>query len=145
MGGVGESWVKTERSAALSGRRSRDTEPEVILRRALHAAGVRFRLHRRIAKGCTPDLVLPGRRIAVFVDGDYWHGCPTHFPDRQPKGPNADLWRAKFRRTKERDARSTVLAEEAGWTVVRLWECQIREAPEAAVAAVLSASVSSNT
>src|SRR4051794_37476817 len=80
---VGQSaWVKTDRSRALSGRRSKDTAPEVALRKALHAAGARFRLHRRIVKGCTPDLVLPGRAVAVFVDGDFWHGCPVHFPDR---------------------------------------------------------------
>ncbi len=108
-----------------------------MLRRALHAAGVRFRLHRRIDKGCTPDLVLPARRIAIFVDGDFWHGCPMHFPDRRPAGPNAPLWQQKFERTQERDERSTVIAKRAGWTVVRLWECEIREAPEAAAARVL--------
>src|SRR5687768_8093151 len=104
-------WVPTSRSRSLAGRASKNTQPELLLRRALHAAGARFRLHRRIAKGCTPDLVLPGRRVAVFVDGDYWHGCPTHFPDRRPGGPNAALWLAKFDAVRERDQRSTRLAQ----------------------------------
>lgn len=119
-------WAKTSRSGSLSGRKSKDTVPEILLRSALHRAGARFRLHRRIAKGCTPDLVLPGRRVAVFVDGDYWHGCPVHFPDRRPGGPNAALWQEKFEAVRERDARSTRLAEDAGWTVERVWECEVR-------------------
>jgi DNA mismatch endonuclease (patch repair protein) len=138
------AWVRTSRSASLSGRRSRDTLPELLLRSALHRAGARFRLHRRIAKGCTPDLVLPGRRVAVFVDGDFWHGCPDHFPDRRPGGPNATLWRAKFEAVKERDARATRLGQEAGWTVVRVWECEIRADAEAAVTRILGDSASSN-
>jgi DNA mismatch endonuclease (patch repair protein) len=134
-----EGWVATGSGRHLAGRKSKDTGPELLLRRSLHAAGVRFRLHRRIAKGCTADLVLPRRGIAVFVDGDFWHGCPVHFPNRQPNGPNAPLWQRKFERTRDRDARATVLAEEAGWTVVRLWECEIRESPEAAAARVINA------
>lgn len=110
-----------------------------MLRRALHAAGARFRLHRRIAQGCTPDLVLPSRRLAVFVDGDYWHGCPIHFPNRSPAGPNAALWLQKFGAVRERDVRSTLLAEEAGWIVVRLWECEVREDAQQAAMRVLSA------
>ena len=72
------------------------------------------------------------------MDGDYWHGCPTHFPDRRPGGPNGPLWQEKFARTKERDERSSVLAGEAGWTVVRLWECEVRASPKAAAALVLA-------
>lgn len=138
-------WVSTASSSHLRGRKSANTEPEVLLRRALHAAGARFRLHRRLAKGCTPDLVLPGRRIAVFVDGDYWHGCPEHFPSRDVRGPNAALWTEKFAATRARDQRATALAEREGWTVVRVWECEVRQAPEAAAARVLAASRSSNT
>ena len=76
--------------------------------------------------------------MAVFVDGDFWHGCPAHFPDRQPKGPNAPLWQQKFARTRERDEQATRLAEDAGWTVFRLWECEVRESPDAAAARVLN-------
>ena len=136
---MGQRWVTTSRSAALSARRSRDTAPEVELRRALHAAGARFRLQRRIAKGCTADLVLPRWRVAVFVDGDFWHGCPTHFPDRQPAGPNAALWQQKFARTQERDRKATTTAQQAGWTVIRLWECEISVSPADTAARVLAA------
>ncbi|RTL64499.1 MAG: very short patch repair endonuclease [Pseudonocardiaceae bacterium] len=132
-----EEWVTTPRSGHLRGRRSKDTTPELLLRRALHAMGARYRLHRRIAPICRPDLVLPKYRIAVFVDGDYWHSCPIHGHNRPFVGPNAALWEQKMLRNKERDRCSTALAEEAGWTVVRLWECTIRADPNAAAQAVL--------
>lgn len=90
--GVVAQWVRTKEGAHLAGRRNENTDPEVLLRRAVHAAGGRFRLHRRIAKGCTPDFVLPGRRVAVFVDGCFWHNCPVHGRKREWTGPNAELW-----------------------------------------------------
>jgi hypothetical protein len=85
---VAERWVSTERGAHLAGRRKVNTAPEVLLRKAVHAAGGRFRLHRQIAKGCTPDFVLPSRHIAVFVDGCFWHGCPEH-GRKTPGSPGA--------------------------------------------------------
>lgn len=130
-------WVSTTAGQHLRRRRKVDTEPELLLRRALHAAGARFRLQRRLVPGCTPDLVLPGRHIAVFVDGDYWHSCPTHGRSRPFTGPNAGLWADKMRRNKERDQRSTQLAQQLGWTVVRLWECSVRADPQSAAQAVL--------
>jgi DNA mismatch endonuclease (patch repair protein) len=135
-----QRWTSTSKSAHLSGRKKVDTEPELLLRRALHAAGARFRLHRRIAKGCTPDVVLPGRRLAVFVDGCYWHSCPIHGRKTPFTGPNAALWEQKMARNKERDIRSTRLAEEAGWRVVRVWECDVRANPDAAAMVVLGTS-----
>lgn len=131
------AWVSTRSGQHLRGRRKTDTEPEILLRKALHALGARFRLHRTLAPGCTPDLVLPGRRIAVFVDGDYWHSCPLHGRKKPFTGPNSSLWEEKMQRNKDRDARSTKLAEEAGWVVVRLWECSIRHDPQEAARAVL--------
>lgn len=133
-----QRWTSTPRSAHLSGRRKTNTAPEMLLRRALHAAGARFRLHRRIAKGCTPDIVLPGRRVAVFVDGCYWHSCPVHGRQTPFSGPNAQLWEDKMRRNRNRDVRSTALAEEAGWTVVRVWEHEVTTDPRAAAARVLA-------
>lgn len=120
------AWTATTEGGHLRGRRKTNTAPELALRRALHARGARFRLHRQLARGCTPDIVLPGRRTAVFVDGDFWHGCPVHGRRDPFTGPNAVLWREKLERNKQRDARSTRLAVEAGWTVVRVWECSIR-------------------
>jgi DNA mismatch endonuclease (patch repair protein) len=123
---VVEKWVSTVAGSHLAGRRKVNTAPELELRRAIHAAGGRFRLHRQIAKGCTPDFVLPGRRVAVFVDGCFWHGCPVHGRKKPWSGPNAELWEAKMQRNAERDRRSTALAEEHGWVVVRFWECAVR-------------------
>src|SRR6478752_3692442 len=131
---MAEGWISTQAGRHLSGRRKTSTTPEIALRQALHAAGGRFRLHRRLAKGCTPDIVLPGRRLAVFVDGDFWHGCPQHFPQRSVRGPNSGLWAAKFAATKARDQRATALAEDAGWNVVRVWECEVRDSPDGVAA-----------
>jgi DNA mismatch endonuclease, patch repair protein len=134
---VAQHWIPTQAGKRLRGRTKTGTEPELLLRRALHARGARFRLHRRLAQGCTPDLVLPGRKIAVFVDGDFWHGCPNHGRRTPFTGPNAALWEEKMRRNRERDLRSTRLAEDAGWTVVRLWECSVRADPSRAADTVL--------
>jgi DNA mismatch endonuclease, patch repair protein len=132
------AWVSTSNSAHLRGRRKVDTAPEIMLRQALHRLGARFRLHRTLAPGCTPDLVLPGRRIAVFVDGDFWHSCPAHGRQTPFTGPNAPLWTEKMQRNRARDQRSTDLAQAAGWRVVRLWECVVRRDPTAAASAVLA-------
>ncbi|HEV2377143.1 MAG TPA: very short patch repair endonuclease [Streptosporangiaceae bacterium] len=131
-------WVSTPAAARLRGRRQRETEPEILLRKALHAAGARFRLHRKLAQGCTPDVVLPGRRLAVWVDGDFWHGCPEH-GKRTFRGPNAALWEAKIARNQARDERATETANGLGWHAVRLWECEIRRDPAGAAARVLGA------
>ncbi len=133
-----EEWVASNASQHLRGRRKTDTHPELLLRRALHSLGVRYRLHRQIAKGCTPDIVLPKRRLAVFVDGDYWHSCPVHRRGKTIQGPNAALWAAKLARNKERDRRATLLAEQAGWQVIRVWECTVRHDPLAAAREVLA-------
>lgn len=130
-------WVSTQQGQHLRRRRKVDTEPELLLRSALHSAGARFRLHRRLAPGCTPDIVLPGRRLAVFVDGDYWHSCPVHGRAAPFTGPNAALWEDKMRRNRERDARSTEIAQNLGWHVARVWECSIRNSPDVVAQCVL--------
>ncbi|MGW6769338.1 very short patch repair endonuclease [Streptomyces sp. NPDC055037] len=132
---VPEGWVRTERSGHLRGRRSRDTKPEVALRRAVHRLGLRFRLQRKMAARCTADFVLPRYGVAVFVDGCYWHGCPVHGP-KTFRGPNASLWTVKIKANRERDRRNTAAAEAAGWTVVRVWECEIRRDVEGAALSV---------
>jgi DNA mismatch endonuclease (patch repair protein) len=131
-------WQSTTAGRHLAGRRKTDTEPEMLLRKALHALGGRYRLHVPLAKGCTPDLVMPKYRLAAFVDGDYWHGCPEHGRRTPFTGPNAALWEEKMRRNKARDARATALAEAAGWRVVRVWECEVRTDPEAAARRLLA-------
>ncbi|MER6626299.1 very short patch repair endonuclease [Streptomyces sp. NPDC000931] len=130
-------WVSTAKGSHLRGRRVRDTGPEIALRRELHRRGLRFRLQRGVAPRCTADLVLPRFRVAVFVDGCFWHGCPVHGP-KSFKGPNSDLWAKKIEANRVRDQRNTRAAEEAGWTVVRVWECEIRRSVEFAVTRVIS-------
>lgn len=126
---MSSQWVTTDKGRHLVGRRKVNTSPEVELRRAIHAAGGRFRLHQRIAKGCTPDFVLPGRRLAVFVDGCFWHSCPEHGRKTPWTGPNAVLWEEKMRRNAERDVRAVTLAQAKGFAVVRIWECEIARDP----------------
>jgi DNA mismatch endonuclease (patch repair protein) len=94
------------------------TKPEVALRRALHARGFRFRLHRRDLPG-TPDIVFPRQRLAVFVDGCFWHGCAEH--GVLPKN-NREWWRAKLAANVERDARKDAALVAMGWTPLHLWE-----------------------
>jgi DNA mismatch endonuclease, patch repair protein len=130
--------VSTAEGKHLAGRKNNDTAPEIALRKALHAQGARFRLHRQLAKGCTPDIVMPGRSLAIFVDGCFWHGCPEHGRRTGFTGPNAQLWEEKMRRNAERDQRSTALAEECGWEVIRVWECDVRKDPRAVAANLLS-------
>lgn len=127
-----QRWLSTQAGAHLRGRSKRDTAPERALRSALHARGFRFRLQRHLAKGCTPDVVLPRYGLALFVDGCFWHGCDRH-GRKTFAGPNADLWRAKLEANQKRDLRSTALAEAAGWRVLRLWECDIMSDVEVVV------------
>ena len=96
--------------------RARDTAPELVVRRLLHAAGYRYRLHARELPG-TPDLVFRRRRIAVFVHGCFWHG---HSCDRGARTPrtNTEFWRAKFARDQARDMDVAARLRSAGWTVV---------------------------
>ncbi len=118
-------WVPTEKGAHLRGRRTRNTKPEVELRRAVHRLGLRFRLHQQLTGRCTPDFVLPRWRLAVFVDGCFWHGCPQHSPERF-KGPNAVRWEEKLATNRARDQRNNALLHEAGWRVLRVWECEVK-------------------
>jgi DNA mismatch endonuclease, patch repair protein len=105
----------------MQGNRSRDTRPEVAVRSAVHALGLRYRVSARPIPGLrrTADLVFRPLRIAVFVDGCFWHGCPVHFA---APSTNADYWAAKIGRNRDRDAETDAMLVEAGWQVVRLWE-----------------------
>lgn len=99
----------------------RDTAPELALRRNLHARGLRYRLGLRPVPGLrrTPDITFTRQRVAVFVDGCFWHRCPVH--GTMPRS-NAEWWAAKLRRNVERDADTDRRLMEAGWTVLRVWE-----------------------
>lgn len=119
----------------MSRQKSRDTGIEMALRKALHSAGLRYRVHRRPVKGVRreADLVFGPARVAVFVDGCFWHGCPEHAT--WPRS-NAEFWRVKIETNRERDADTDVRLHEAGWLPLRIWE---HETVEIAAARVISA------
>jgi DNA mismatch endonuclease, patch repair protein len=105
----------------MQGNRKRDTRPELAVRRAAHRLGLRYRVAARPLPhlNCTADLVFARARVAVFVDGCYWHGCPTHFT---PPRTNPSYWGPKIARNQERDSRVTAELSSEGWTVLRFWE-----------------------
>jgi DNA mismatch endonuclease, patch repair protein len=116
------TWNTTAQTAQRMSRQARrDTRPEVAIRSALHASGCRFRVSYPVPDltRCTIDIAFPGRRIAVFVDGCFWHGCPEH--GTRPKS-NADRWTAKLEGNRARDRRVDEHLTERGWIVVRAWE-----------------------
>lgn len=112
-----------QRSFNMSRIRGRDTKPELLLRRGLHARGFRFRLHRRDLPG-RPDLVFPSRRAAIFVHGCFWHGhdCPMcRMPATRPA-----FWRAKIEGNRLRDRKAVAALTAAGWRALIVWECALR-------------------
>lgn len=112
------------RSMAMRAVRSRNTRPELWVRKLLHRAGYRFRLHRRDLPG-SPDIVLPKWKTVVFVNGCFWHG---HEGCRRAKLPSTrtDFWRAKVQRNQERDRTANEQLKVLGYRVVTLWECELR-------------------
>ncbi|MFI5537945.1 very short patch repair endonuclease [Nocardia sp. NPDC051900] len=124
------------RSRNMRANRRTDTKPEMRLRSALHRLGYRFRKDLRLDLGTAkirPDIVFTARRVAVFVDGCFWHVCPEH--GRQP-ATNEWYWTPKLKRNIERDKAADIALVHAGWKVVRLWE---HEGLDASVEAVLRA------
>lgn len=107
--------------AAIKGR---NTKPEIRVRSLLHRAGYRFRLHRADLAGC-PDIVLPGRRTAIFVHGCFWHrhGCANSVLPRT----RVDWWEAKLNRNVERDQQNQKTLTDLGWTPLIVWECQLSD------------------
>ncbi len=122
-------------SARMSAQRRRDTKPEIALRRELHRRGLRYFVDRAPVKGVRrrADLVFPRRKVAVFVDGCFWHSCPQHatFPKN-----NAQWWTDKLAANVVRDRDTDARLAEQGWTVIRVWE---HEDPLVAAERVLKA------
>lgn len=120
---------KTQRSKLMSRIRGRNTAVEIKLRRAVWAAGMRYRLHHRIGR-YRPDLVFIGKKLTIFIDGCFWHQCPLH--GVMPKG-NQDFWKTKLDRNVARDLETTEMLLSQGWLVLRIWEHEIDEDPQACV------------
>ena len=104
--------------------RSRDTTPEITVRRVIHALGYRYRLHVRSLPGC-PDLVFPSRKKLIFVHGCFWHGHSCRAGVNRPRS-NQDYWLSKLDRNKARDARNTNELRKLGWKTLTVWECQLK-------------------
>ena len=121
-----DTLTPTQRSERMARVKSRDTKPELRVRKFLHAAGLRYRLHQRI-EGTRPDMVFASRRVALFVHGCIWHrhpdpACPF---TRTPKSRIA-FWEAKFAENVARDARQKTKLEASNWQVMAIWECETR-------------------
>lgn len=129
-------------SRIMTAVRSRDTAPELALRRVLHRQGVRYRVHARDVFG-SPDLVVRRYRVAVFVDGDMWHGnehVRRGLPDLESLFPSrTEFWCDKIRGNMARDAEVNVKLHRDGWTVVRIWASVVEADPEAAASIVTAA------
>lgn len=114
-----------KRSEMMAGIRGANTRPEIVIRRMLFALGYRFRLHRRDLPG-TPDIAMPGRKVAIFVQGCFWH---LHAGCRYSKLPatRLEFWKPKLERNAERDRESAARLRELGWRVLCVWECATRD------------------
>lgn len=118
-----------KRSEIMSKVKGKDTAPELMLRRALWEAGLRYRKHygpHRI------DIAFPCKKVAIFVDGCFWHGCPLHAST--PK-TNADYWIPKLEMNKRRDRETTAALEDEGWIVIRVWEHELKS-PESMIESI---------
>ncbi len=123
-----DNMTPQQRSATMARIRSKDTQVELTIRRLLHRRGYRYRLHLGRLPG-KPDIVFTSRRVAVFIDGDFWHGWQFSKWARKL----APYWREKISRNRYRDRRHRSQLRTNGWTVVQIWEHEIEEAPAVCV------------
>lgn len=123
-GGLVRSDVLTpqQRSRCMSNVKSTRTKPEIALRKALWSTGLRYRVSNKLPG--KPDLVFSRAKLAIFVDGCFWHQCPIH---RTTPKTNASFWNKKLTDNVERDARVTLALQKEGWTVLRFWEHEVRK------------------
>jgi DNA mismatch endonuclease (patch repair protein) len=124
-----DTFTPEQRSEIMRRVRSRDTSPELAVRRMVHSLGFRYRLHDNDLPG-HPDLVFPCRHKIIFVHGCYWHShrCPA----ASIPASNAGYWRSKLQRNAARDKRNVRRLRSAGWGVAIVWECQVRDKPRLA-------------
>ena len=127
--------VDPKRSALMSRIRGKETGPERVLRKALWAAGLRYRLQYKTPGGRV-DISFPGKKVAVFVDGCFWHGCPDHYVKPRSR---EEFWAKKLKANFERDRRQTRALVEGGWIVLRFWEHEVMTRPESVVERIAKA------
>lgn len=120
---MADSWASSANSrAVMRANRGRDTRPEKALRSAVHALGFRYRVNIRPIKAVrrTADLVFTKQKVAVFLDGCFWHGCDEHY--RPATGSTSEFWNNKIAGNRRRDADTDHRLQQAGWEVIRVWE-----------------------
>jgi DNA mismatch endonuclease (patch repair protein) len=120
---MGDVFSKEKRSEVMSKIRSKNTRPEIALRKALHGLGMRYRLHAKDLPG-SPDVVLPRYRAVIQVRGCFWHG--HHCTDGHIPASRREYWEPKLVRNKRRDIRNDKALRRHGWSVIVVWECQLR-------------------
>lgn len=139
--------ARADNRKSMQGNKRANTKPEMLVRQRLREAGLPgYRLQWKKAPG-TPDIAYPGRKVAIFVNGCFWHRCPYCRPSTPKR--NAEFWEAKFRRNVERDAEVQHELDQLGWTTIVIWECQLKpanidETMERVVAQVRAAKTSVN-
>ena len=121
-----DPFTPAERSAVMRRVKSKDGSAELTVRKALTRMGLRYRLHRKDLPG-SPDIAFPGRKLALFVHGCFWHGHDCKRGARAPKA-NADYWSAKIARNRARDIRNAEALTAIGWRSATVWECELKEA-----------------
>lgn len=132
-----DSWASSPATRrSMLGNKGRDTKPELAVRRLLHAQGLRYRVNARPLPELrrTADVVFRRQKLAVFIDGCYWHGCPVHYTAPRV---NASFWSVKVQRNRERDADTNCSLGAAGWTVLRYWAHEDPQVVAAAIAATV--------
>ncbi len=121
---MSDTLSQTQRSYNMSRIRGKNTKPEILVRKGLHARGFRFRLHNKKLPG-SPDIVLPKYGVAIMVNGCFWHGHKGCRYATKPK-TNIEFWETKIARNRHRDEVTTAHLEALGWTVITIWECELR-------------------
>jgi DNA mismatch endonuclease (patch repair protein) len=119
-----DTLTKAQRSERMGRIRSKDTKPEMVIRRALFGLGYRYQIHRKDLPE-KPDIVFPGRKKALFVHGCFWHAHQNCKVANMPKS-RTEYWRAKFERNVERDKQNKRRLRLLGWGTLTIWECQIK-------------------
>ena len=122
--------TQSQRHKCMSSIRGKNTKPEILVRKGLHARGFRFRLHNKKLPG-SPDIVLPKYGVAIMVNGCFWHGHKGCRYATKPKS-NVEFWETKIARNRHRDEVTNAHLEALGWTVITIWECELRGKAEAA-------------
>jgi len=126
---------RKKRSEMMSRIRSKNTKPEILVRKWLHKQGFRFRLHQKDLPG-KPDIVLPKYRTVIFVHGCFWHRHPGCKRTTTPS-TNTEFWEEKFRKNVDRDVRNRETLEALGWKVIVVWECEVKDSEQSGIAGLI--------